>query len=362
MKARAIHVKLDPAQRNIDAVEFEDKLRGKVVGQDDAVRKVTTALQTFMAGLNPADRPISNMLFLGPTGTGKTRLVEAVAETMHGDKNKFIKVDCAEFQESHSISKLLGSPPGYIGHKETKPFITQERINQLQTDDYKVSLVLFDEIEKAALAFFDILLSVLDKGRMTMSSGDVVDFTKCIIIMTSNLGSKDLGTLIEGALGFTHASSDSIHIKRVGKVTTDAARRHFRPEFFNRIDHTIIFKPLEYETLRRIVQIELAAVQKRIFQVPNHQEFIFTCTPEVEDFLIREGSDKRYGARDLKRAIERHIVDSLSNLLMSGQVTLGDLVRITFVDGHLEFDKIPSEIIASLPESEWADFHSPFQE
>jgi ATP-dependent Clp protease ATP-binding subunit ClpB len=351
---RSAAVPLDPTQRSADAMEFETRLGMRVIGQDEAVSKLTLSLQTFMAGLSNSNRTISNMLFLGPTGTGKTRLVEASCEVVSGDSSKFIKIDCSEFQESHSIAKLIGSPAGYVGHRETKPFITQERINSCQSDEFRVTLVLFDEIEKASPAFFDLLLGILDKGKLTTATGDVIDFTRCVIIMTSNLGSKELSSLIDSRMGFA-VRTDQTKSGDIVKVSMDAARRHFRPEFFNRIDHVITFKSLDHEAMRKILSIELGQVQKRILSSPSHHKFIFTCSPDVEEFLINEGTDRRYGARHLKRAIEKYVVEPLAGLVMSGQVTLGDLVRLYMKNNQILFEKIPSETIAELPEADWAD-------
>ncbi len=191
---------LDPTRRSNDAREFENALRRKIVGQDAAIEKVAEIYQMFLAGLNPPGRPVGNLLFLGPTGSGKTRVVEAVAESLFGDSRACIKIDCAEFQHSHEIAKLIGSPPGYLGHRETHPLLTQEALNQWHTEKLKLSILLFDEIEKASDALWQLLLGILDKATLTLGDNRRVDLSQCIIIMTSNLGASEMSGLVDGGL------------------------------------------------------------------------------------------------------------------------------------------------------------------
>jgi ATP-dependent Clp protease ATP-binding subunit ClpB len=353
----AQRVPLDPSIRCADAIEFEDRIRRRVIGQEEAVRQVTLMVQKYMAGLSASGRPISNLLFLGPSGSGKTRLVEALAAALTGDENKFIKINCGEFQESHATAKLTGSPPGYVGHNDTKPAITKQKIEECYTESDKLAIILFDEIEKAAPAFWDLLLGILDKAKLVLSSGEIVDFSRCMIIMTSNLGSKEVASAVQGGMGFKSASAQSD--RAVESISKGAARKQFRTEFFGRLDHIITFKALTAVELRRVLALELGMVQKRILSATNHQQFVFHCSPAVEDFLIREGTDSRYGARHLRRVVEKQIVEPLSSLIMSGQVEMGDIVQIELRGGHLKFDKIPAEVVAALPESEWADFRPP---
>src|SRR5436189_1498696 len=197
-----LNTALDPSLRSSDATDFEAGLRRKIVGQDVAVEKVTEIYQMFLAGLNPPGRPVGNLLFLGPTGSGKTRVVEAIAESLFGDPRACIKIDCAEFQHSHEIAKLIGSPPGYLGHRETHPLLTQEALNQWHTEKLKLSILLFDEIEKASDALWQLLLGILDKATLTLGDNRRVDLSQCIIIMTSNLGACEMSNLVDGGLGF----------------------------------------------------------------------------------------------------------------------------------------------------------------
>jgi len=333
---------LDPTRRSNDAQEFEGFLRRKIVGQNDAIEKVTEIYQMFLAGLNAPGRPVGNLLFLGPTGSGKTRVVETVAESLFGDPRACIKIDCAEFQHSHEIAKLIGSPPGYLGHRETHPLLTQEALNQWHTEKLKLSLLLFDEIEKASDSLWQLLLGILDKATLTLGDNRRVDLSHCIIFMTSNLGAGEMKGMLTGGYGFgqTPASVDGKLDVKINRAAQEAAKRKFAPEFMNRIDKVVVFKALRPEQLKQILEIELGMVQQRILMATGNNQFVFTCTQRVKDFLLKEGTDMNYGARHLKRAIERHLVFPLANLVATGQVKLGDFVRVDMtLDGRMTFIK-----------------------
>src|ERR1700704_1271438 len=321
---------LDPSRRSNDAREFETALRRKIVGQDQAIEKVAEIYQMFLAGLNAPGRPVGNLLFLGPTGSGKTRVVEAMAETLFGDPRAIIKIDCAEFQHSHEIAKLIGSPPGYLGHRETHPLLTQEALNQWHTEKLKLTLLLFDEIEKASDALWQLLLGILDKATLTLGDNRRVDLSNCIIIMTSNLGASEMSSLVDGTLGFAPKTVqiDASFDDKIQRTAVEAARRKFTPEFMNRIDKTVVFKTLRDEHLEQILDIELGMVQQRVLMAAGTNQFVFNCTAAVKEYLLKEGTDPRYGARHLKRAIERNLVFPLANLVATGQVKLGDFVRV----------------------------------
>src|SRR5947207_3164472 len=321
---------LDPTRRSNDARDFEGALRRRIVGQDQAVEKVAEIYQMFLAGLNAHGRPVGNLLFLGPTGSGKTRVVEALAETLFGDARACIKIDCAEFQHSHEIAKLIGSPPGYLGHRETHPLLTQEALNQWHTDKLKMSILLFDEIEKASDALWQLLLGILDKATLTLGDNRRVDLSQCIIIMTSNLGASEMSNLVGGGFGFAPKAVevDNNFDDKIQRTAVDAARRKFTPEFMNRIDKTVVFKTLRDEHLAQILEIELGMVEQRVLMAAGTNQFVFNCTTPVKEYLLKEGTDPRYGARHLKRAIERNLVFPLANLVATGQVKLGDFVRV----------------------------------
>src|SRR5499433_1114505 len=304
-----LNTALDPSRRSSDAQDFESALRRKIVGQEQAVEKVVEIYQMFLAGLNPPGRPVGNLLFLGPTGSGKTRVVEAMAEALFGDPRAVLKIDCAEFQHSHEIAKLIGSPPGYLGHRETHPLLTQEAINQWHTEKLKLSILLFDEIEKASDSLWQLLLGILDKATLTLGDNRRVDMSQCIIIMTSNLGAGEMTNLVQGKLGFApeKVEVDAALDEKIGRTAVEAAKKKFTPEFMNRIDKTVVFKTLRPEHLRQILEIELGMVQQRILMASAANQFVFSCTPKVKSYLLQEGADPKYGARHLKRAIERHL-------------------------------------------------------
>jgi ATP-dependent Clp protease ATP-binding subunit ClpB len=333
---------LDPTRRSNDARDFETNLRRKIVGQDQAIEKVAEIYQMFLAGMNAPGRPVGNLLFLGPTGSGKTRVVEAIAESLFGDAKACIKIDCAEFQHSHEIAKLIGSPPGYLGHRETHPLLTQEALNQYHTEKLKLSILLFDEIEKASDSLWQLLLGILDKATLTLGDNRRVDLSSCIIIMTSNLGAAEMNGLVDGGLGFAPKAVqvDNSLDEKITRSAVDAARRKFAPEFMNRIDKVVVFKTLRDEHLKQILDIELGLVQQRVLMASGAHQFVFNCTAPVKEFLLREGTDPKYGARHLKRAIERHLVFALANLVATGQVKLGDFIRVDLLgESKLTFVK-----------------------
>jgi ATP-dependent Clp protease ATP-binding subunit ClpB len=330
MYRRNVATRLDPTRRGQNTVEFEKALRRKVVGQDQAIEKVIEIYQMFMAGLNCSERPVGNLLFLGPTGSGKTRIVEAMAEALFGDQRACIKIDCAEFQHSHEIAKLIGSPPGYLGHRETHPVLTQESLDKWHTEKLKLSILLFDEIEKASDSLWQLLLGILDKATLTLGDNRKVDFSNCIIVMTSNLGAREMAEVVHGGLGFATKPNvlDDRFEEKIDRTAVEAARRKFTPEFMNRIDKVVVFKTLRPEHLQNILEIELGMVQQRIMASPASKKFAFYCTARAKDFLLEEGTDITYGARHLKRAIERHLVFPLAKLVATSQLEFGDFVRV----------------------------------
>ena len=320
---------LNPDLRSNETVEFQSALSAKIVGQKEGVQALVDLYQVFCAGLNSPGRPVGNLLLLGPTGSGKTRIVEAAAEILFGDARAVIKVDCAEFQHSHEIAKLIGSPPGYLGHRETHPLITQEALAACHTEKLKLSFLLFDEIEKASDALWQLLLGMLDKATLTLGDNRRVDLSQTVIFLTSNLGGGEITELMEGGMGFIQPKDKPASglDEKVEKTAVEAARRKFSPEFMNRLDKVVVFHPLKREQLEEVLEIELGQVQQRVLETAKGQ-FLFRVTGAGREFLLQEGTDQRYGARHLKRAIERHVVYPLANLLATEQVHLGDLVCI----------------------------------
>ena len=353
---------LDPEQKSPRAQDFEERLGARIVGQERAVRRMSGLYQIFLAGMNPPNRPIGTMLFLGPTGSGKTRVIEAAAEVLFADVNAVVKIDCAEFQHSHEIAKLIGSPPGYLGHRETSPMLTQENLDRMHNDDLKLTLVLFDEIEKASDALWQLLLGILDKATLTLGDNRRVDFSKCMVVLTSNLGARDMAELITGGIGFAPGKGvkhpDTEVDQKIYRTAVEAARRKFSPEFMNRIDKVVVFRSLKEHHLRAILDLELQSVQDRIM-LSAGTKFVFQCSDAAKDMLLQEGIDYKYGARHLKRAIERFLVYPLSNLVATGQIGLGDLVQIDLRGSHnkLIFSKksggaLIHEIAAAAPDEQ----------
>jgi ATP-dependent Clp protease ATP-binding subunit ClpB len=324
---------LDAEKRSASACQFEHAMRKKIVGQDEAVQALVDIYQVFCAGLHSPGRPVGNLLFLGPTGSGKTRTVEAAAEILFGDSRAVVKVDCAEFQHSHEIAKLIGSPPGYLGHRETHPLITQESLAVSHRDHLKLSFLLFDEIEKASDALWQLLLGVLDKATLTLGDNRKVDLSQTVIFLTSNLGGSQIADLVHGGMGFIQPkdkATTGLH-EKVRRTAVEAARRKFSPEFMNRLDKVVVFHPLKREELDEVLEIELRNVQKRVLDAAT-RPFLFRITEEGRAFLLQEGTDQRYGARHLKRAIERYVVYPIARLLATAQVHQGDALVI---DHHL---------------------------
>jgi ATP-dependent Clp protease ATP-binding subunit ClpA len=358
--------RLDPVQCGSEAEKLNANLHKRIIGQDDAIDQIVNIYQTFLAGMNTPGRPIGNFLFLGPTGTGKTRLVEALAESMVADARAVIKIDCAEFQHSHEIAKLIGSPPGYLGHRETHPMLSQEMLNQFHTDRFKVSFLLFDEIEKASDALWNLLLGILDKATLTLGDNRRVDFSRAMIFMTSNLGASEMSSIISPKLGFGVAeverqqAAGEIDSALQGKLTRsgmEAARRKFTPEFMNRLDRVVVFNPLGAGELKKILNIELSLLQQRIFNSAQTTPFVFNLTEPAKDYLLREGTDLKYGARHLKRTMERTLVHPLSNLIASGQIQKGDLIQVDFdseADGLTftkEAEDIPAYVMVQMTDA-----------
>jgi len=335
---------LDPTRMGRGAEELEAGLKRRVVGQDDAIRQIVGLYQTFLAGMATPGRPVGSLLFLGPTGSGKTRTVEALAESLTGDPRAVLKIDCAEFQHSHEIAKLIGSPPGYLGHRETHPLLSQEAVNQYQTETLKLSFVLFDEIEKANDALWNLLLGILDKGTLTLGDNKRVDFSRAIIFMTSNLGAADMSAILRPKLGFATDAPDAQQLEnKLEHAGTEAARRRFTPEFMNRIDRVVTFHPLGAAVMHRILDIELRAVAERLVVAVGPEGVHLKLSRDARELLLREGTDSRYGARHLKRAIEKRLIQPLSNLIATSQVAAGDRLFVDAGYDGLVFSKEPAE-------------------
>ena len=289
----------------------------------------------FTAGLKPPSRPVGNLLFLGPTGTGKTRVVEATSEVLFGTSKAVIIVNCGEFQHSHEIAKLIGSPPGYLGHRETPPLLTQARLNNLHKMGMPLSVVLFDEIEKASDSLWQLLLGVLDKATLTLGTNEVVNFGDALFIMTSNLGAKQM---TEKRFGFTQADAEQIvDDSKLNAIARNAAKKHFTAEFMNRLDHVVTFKTLTRPQIAEVMRIELGTIQSMFYE---KAKFLYQLTDQAKEKILEEGYSTEYGARDLKRVIERRVRLPLAGLVSSGQISPGQAVvvdQINPLDETFEF-------------------------
>lgn len=312
-------------------LHLEDELHKRVIGQDDAVTAVAKAVRRARAGLKDPKRPIGSFLFLGPTGVGKTELARALASSLFGDESAMIRLDMSEYMEKHTVSRLVGAPPGYVGYEEGG-----QLTDAVRRKPY--SVILLDEVEKAHADFFNILLQVLDDGRLTDSQGRTVDFRNTVIIMTSNLGAKalhknstELGFLAPKKAESHSNDSKRIDFKEAKKSVLDAVKSHFRPEFLNRIDEMIVFHPLTEEDLTKIVTILMSDVIKRLGERDLHLEI----TPEAMKLLVKEGSDFTMGARPLKRAIQRLIEDPVSDLILKGEAIAGKTIKANAKDNDI---------------------------
>lgn len=333
VKRRRI-VKADPEKLSDAALALREGLLKRIVGQDRAVGQFVQAFEIFHSGLNEPGRPLAVLLFLGPSGVGKTRIVEAACEILFGSAKAMLKVDCGEFQRSHETAKLIGSPPGYVGHRETHPIITQESLAAHHTDKLKISFVLFDEIEKASEALHQLLLGVLDKGTLTLGDNRKVDLSKTVIVMTSNLGSKGIAKLMAGNdFGF-HPAGDSHEAldKEIYEVSMAEVKKFFAPEFIARLDRTIIFRPLSKESLRAILEIELRNLQSLIFD----KQIVLDVSERAKEFLLLESDDAREGARHIKKSIRRFITAKLASLVATHQAEPMDRVLVDMEEGSEE--------------------------
>ncbi|MBI3472314.1 MAG: ATP-dependent Clp protease ATP-binding subunit [Candidatus Solibacter usitatus] len=305
-------------------------LSERVKGQAEAIRQIAPYVQMYETGLAPEGRPAGIFLLLGPTGTGKTRTVEALAEVLHGDRKKVLKIDCGEFQLDHEVAKLIGAPPGYLGHRETHPLLTTQALNAAASAGCDLSLVLFDEIEKAAPPLARLLLGVLDKGTLRLGDNSTVNFEKSLVFFTSNLGATEMTKALAPGLGF-HASAPPDAARLEGQLRTiglAAARKRFSPEFFNRIDAVITYQPLDADSLAEIVDQHLSALQQQVRGRLGERSFEIAVSAEARAFLVERGTSPRYGARELKRAIHRELTQPLASLVSSGEVEPGARVVV----------------------------------
>jgi ATP-dependent Clp protease ATP-binding subunit ClpA len=327
-------VVLDLSKRNPILDPLLRNMKKRLVGQDDASVVLTDMVSTHLSGFGAPGRPAGSALLLGPTGSGKTHAIEVLCEGLVGDPKGMIKIDCAEFQHSHEIAKLIGSPPGYLGHRETHPLLTQERIDALQKQGMPLTVILFDEIEKASDSLWQLLLGVLDKATLTLGDNRTVNFEKCIIVMTSNLGAKQMH---EKRFGFDASDEIEVDDAKDENRAVNAAKKHFTAEFMNRLDHVVAFKTLTKVQVAEVMQIELGLIQDMFY---TKAKFVYQLSPAAKYTLLENGYSVEYGARNLKREIERRVRLPLAGLVSSGQIAPGSAVVIDQVnpkDEQFEF-------------------------
>ncbi len=323
---------------------IKDELGKRLIEQENAIEIIVPYLITYAAELHTVTRPVGAFFLLGPTGTGKTRTVEALAEVLHGDATKLIRVDCGQFSQSHEVAKLTGSPPGYLGHRETPPFFGISKFQNARTPDCELTIVLFDEIEKGHQNLFQSLLSMLDKGELSLGDNSVADFKKSLIFFTSNLGAKDMADAINTKFGFLAGMgglTDEKLSAKLESIGSNAAKKKFAPEFFNRLDEVITYKPLSTNAIRKILKLQLDKVRDRLLEKTKPKHMFLVVTDEVEDFLIKKGFSEIYGARELNRTVQRELVQPLAELVVDADLREKLVVRTKLDAGKVTFDLRP---------------------
>lgn len=307
---------------------LREELGKKLIQQEDAINKIIPYITLFSAGLSSKQRPIGTFLLLGPTGSGKSRTVEVLADVLHEDESKMIKVDCGAFEASHEVAKLLGSPPGYLGHRETTPLFNQAKINNICSNG-KPGIVLFDEIEKAHPNFYRVILSILEKGTLTLGDNAVVNFSDTLVFLTSNLGANKMMETINPSMGFSHKRPNINSLTRkMSSIGLNAVKKRFQPEFVNRLDEIITYEVLSENSISKIFDISFNRVRKLIEGQGN---YLF-ISEEVKGYLIKEGFSVLYGARELNRSIQRLLVQPFANLIVDKELANGAVIKASMED------------------------------
>jgi ATP-dependent Clp protease ATP-binding subunit ClpA len=326
---RTLPVSTKPRRHTQDGDDLLCQLAGLVVGQPDAMTQIVPYIHMHQAGLAPEGRPAGVFLLLGPTGTGKTRTVEALAQILHGNQKHILKVDCGEFQMEHEVAKLIGAPPGYLGHRETQPLLTQQKLAGVTSEGSSLALVLFDEIEKAAPSMTRLLLSVLDKATLRLGDNTTVNFERTLIFLTSNLGSEAMRKELHPDFGFESMLPTQRRgvAKKLQGIGRNAVRRKFSPEFINRIDAVITYLPLDNASLAVIVDQQIADLERHIHNRLADRAFELDISQHARQFLLEKGTSDEYGARELKRTILRKLTQPLAAMVADGRIGPGDVVR-----------------------------------
>lgn len=308
-----------------------------VVGQDDAIDTMVPYINRFLAGLSIPDKTVGNFFLCGPTGMGKTKTVEALAKVLYNSDKKLVRINCGEYQMEHEIAKLIGSPPGYLGHRESAPEFNKIRLDSVTSDTCKLSIILWDEIEKAHQSVFKILLGMIDSGKLRVGTGDVVDLSKTVHFYTSNIGSREMQNLLAPNYGFDRTKKviTATTARSLKAVTDNALKKFAAPEFIGRLDETIVFKPLSEEDIYKITLLEAGALQELINSVLNEKAFQMSFSVPVLKFLTEQGNNPKYGARSLKRTINKLVYNMVTNAYLDGEIEPGDEVGL-----HMKGDEI----------------------
>jgi ATP-dependent Clp protease ATP-binding subunit ClpA len=333
-------MKQPPIRVPLKSADFSEligrRLSEKLVGQPAAIQAIVPYVQMHQAGLEPEGRPVGVFLLLGPTGTGKTKTVEALAEVVHGSPKKLLRVDCGEFQMEHEVAKLIGAPPGYLGHRETQPLFTQQKLASVISEASDLSIVLFDEIEKAAPSLTRLLLGVLDKATLRLGDNNTVNFEKSMIFMTSNLGARSMYKELHPDFGFEAVvpHENSIRARKLEKIALMAVRKQFSPEFVNRVDAVVTYQPLSAEALSAILEQLLAELQRHLDKRLGIRSFRLEVPLRARKFLLKIGTSDEYGARELRRTVHRNVAQPLAVMMSSGQIRPGSVIRAELSDSR----------------------------
>jgi ATP-dependent Clp protease ATP-binding subunit ClpA len=327
-------------------IDLPDRVKEMLVGQDHAVNAIIPTIQVFSANISPNGRPAGVFLLAGPTGTGKTKTVEAVAKALHGSERHLVRVDCGEFQQDHEVAKLIGSPPGYLGHKETQPIFTQAKLASVTTEASSLSIVLFDEIEKAAPALTRLMLGILDKATLRLGDNNIVAFDRTLIFLTSNLGAKAMANLVTPSIGFGVANEQKdIPFDQLKTIAVNAVKKHFSPEFVNRLDEVVVYQPLTKENIREILRLEvdrlrvhLAERLGRIFGFSLH------VTAAAEELLIELGFSREYGARELKRVLFKKLTVPIAAMILAKKIKPGSVVTLAVSNGEFIYRTMSKKV------------------
>ena len=322
------------------------QLSERIIGQPESLEAIAPYIQMYQAGLAPEGRPAGVFLLLGPTVTGKTRTVEALAEVIHGSHRNVLRIDCGEFQMEHEVAKLIGAPPGYLGHRETQPALTQMKLNQVMSERANLAIVLFDEIEKAAPSLTRLLLGILDKGTLRLGDNTTVNFERTLIFLTSNLGAREMARELQPTFGFEAipgGRAEAADTSRLEEVAVAAAKRKFSPEFINRIDLMLTYRPLTAEAMEQILELQLAELGNHLSKRLGDRVFYIQLPRRARRFLLQQGTSVEYGARELKRTLHRHLMQPLAALVADGCVAPGSVVRCDVHTGGKRLEIVPLE-------------------